>query len=167
MAKKQSKKRVVYSRLTRALTGMTQAEYDKAFNTFASRVRNYNKIAGTNYQAAKEFYYSFRYADAPSPALKNIMKTVTTHGHYAGEVMPVGKKEKQKTETRAFDVFYDKWRGWFAASARDLRDFGQSRASVILGQVERGAISIKEANDKMRELAEERKTASKGTNFIY
>lgn len=167
MAKKQAKKRIIYSKLTRGITGMTQAQYDKAYKTFASRVRNYNKIAGTHYQAAKEFYYSFRYPHAPSPALKNIMKTVTTHAHYAGEVMPVGKAERQKTEKAAVKVFEKKWSGWLETGRAQAGTFGASRAEAIFDLLKSGTITYQEADMEMRALADERRTTSKGNNFVY
>lgn len=73
-----------YKSLTMKLTGMTEQQYKREYNRFKVKTQNYNKLAGTHYQASRELYYSYIYADAPSPGLAGIMATPATRAHYAG-----------------------------------------------------------------------------------
>lgn len=160
-------KQTNYAKLTRELTGMTPKQYKKEYTKFAARVRNYNAVAGTQYQAAREFYFSFRYSHAKSPALRAIEATPATRARRKGQKFALGKKSSQVTEKAAVKVFEKKWAGWLQAGRDQAAVFGASRAEAIFDLLKSGTITYKEADEEMRALADERRTTGKNDNFIY
>ncbi len=156
-----------YAKLTRQLTGMTPAQYKKEYTKFAARVRNYNAIAGTQYQAAREFYFSYRYSNAKSPALRAIEATPATRTRRAGQQTALGKEAAQRVEKAATEVFVQKWSGWLQTGIAQAGTFGVSRAEAIFDLLKSGTITYQEADREMRALADERRTTGKGNNFVY
>lgn len=144
-----------YGAMIRALTGMSKEQYKKAYRKFATRVRNYNTVSGTNYSAVREFYYSFKYADNPSPALLAIEETAATRPHGRGMPALTGEALK-KTEEMSTDVLLKKWAG-FIASSKEAREMGFGGMAIdVAEKLKRGEITAKQANEALKEIARER-----------
>jgi hypothetical protein len=139
-------KRVSYKSKIMGMTGMTSAQYERAYGKFASQVRNYNKVAGTNYKAAREFYYSFKYAGMESPALQAIKSTKASHGHFSGEVIPLGKKSLSETEKAVYSVVKARWEPFALQSQAELENGGSGDAWRVFEMMKNGQITPKEAD---------------------
>lgn len=145
-----------FGAMTRALTGMSTEQYKAAYTKFAARVRNYNAVAGTNYSASREFYYSFKYADDPTPALRAIEATPATRARTVGTSALSGAGLR-RTEQLAVTATLDKWGGFIQKSRQNAADgFGDGGAARIADQLRAGEITPKQANDALRQLARER-----------
>lgn len=142
-----------FAQATRELTGMTKEEYKAAYTKFAARVRNYNRVAGTNYQAAREFYYSFRFAGIETEALKAIKETKATRAHFKDEYIPLGEKSLSETEKAAQEVLKHKWGAFIAESEKRLNEgTGTGEAYDVAQRLERGEITAYEANEMLKQL---------------
>lgn len=148
MAKQKS-----YAQMTRELTGLTPSQYKHEYTKFAARVRNYNAVAGTNYSASREFYYQFRYAGEPSPALKAIQATPATRARTAGGSALTGRA-LASVEAAARDVTLDRW-GGFIRSSRESVEFGGGAAARIADELAAGNITPAQANEMFKNLAKE------------
>lgn len=143
-----------YAKLTKRLTGMTTDQYEKAYTKFAARVRNYNSIAGTNYKAAQQFYYSFRFEDGLSPALQAIQKTPATRPRTAGAEY-LGEKAQKLVTKLASNVLYDKWGAFIQKSRNDQETgFGSGDAAKVSDALEHGLVTVKEADEMLRRIKE-------------
>lgn len=145
-----------FGQMTRAFTGMSSAQYKAAYTKFAARVRNYNAVAGTNYSAAREFYYSFKYADDPTPALRAIEATPATRSRTAGASALSGTGLR-RTEQLAVSATLEKWSGFVQKSRQNAADgFSDGGAGKIADQLKAGEITPKQANEAFRRIARER-----------
>lgn len=154
-------KRVSYKSKIMKMTGMTSAQYDRAYSKFASQVRNYNKVAGTSYKAAREFYYSFKYAGMESPALQAIKSTKASHGHFSGEVIPLGKKSLSETEKAVYDVVKARWEPFALSSKAQLEKGGSGDAARIFDMMENGQITSQEAEKLFAQIKKDLRTRHK------
>ena len=77
-------KKTPYKTLVMKYTGMSEKTYNRLYSKFKAQTQNYNIATGSHYSAAREFYYSYIYADNPSAALVGIMQTPATRAHAAG-----------------------------------------------------------------------------------
>lgn len=157
-----------YAKMTKSLTGMSDAQYKREYTKFAARVRNYNAIAGTNYSPAREFYYSQRYAGVPSAALSAIMATPATRARKAGQGVALTGKAKQAAIQRATQVFEKTWAGWWR-EAENQATFGANSPSLkIRDDLRNGLITYAQADAAMRNLAKIRHTRTdRDPSFRY
>lgn len=126
-------KRKNYKQLTLKATGMTEAEYKREYTTYSARVRNYNRVAGTNISPAQQFYYSKRYADNLSPLQMAIAQTPATRARQAG-TYPIS----QTTQNIVRGELYRSWEGAINKSAT-IRSYWESynRGELTLAEFSR------------------------------
>lgn len=92
-----------YAEYIRKVTGWNAAEYKREYNRFYKRARNYEAITGRSVDIARQFYYSFKYADDPSGVLMGIEAAPATQPRRAGESITFSPTTSQAVQ-RVLDI---------------------------------------------------------------
>lgn len=136
MAKtKKTRKPTIESQI-RQIKGWTKEQYKKEYTTFAARVRNYNRAAGTHLSAAKQFLNVTKFGDNLSTLEQALLKTSATRAHRKGELV-TGSLDIAK------EVAYDRWGGFLNKST-----YGQKLADQLEGRT-------KLTNDQLNTIKQE------------
>ena len=142
MSKKSTK--INYRKLT--LKYISEADYKREYTTYAARVRNFNRAAGTNVSAAQMFYYSKRYADNLSPRQIAIAQTPATRSRVAG-TYPISHTAENVASAQ---IFKD-WEGAITKSAH-VRYLWESYNRGELTLAEFSRLAQKWSNDRREKL---------------
>lgn len=143
-----------YKKLTQKLTGMSDAQYRKAYKDIAARTRNYNAIAGTTYNPAQTLYLSHRYAGNLSAGVANILATPATRARYAGQTVEraIGEKATRAVTAAATSAVLDRWSKFIERSELDAKMKGTGAAAVVAKQLRDGVITPAQANSLFQQL---------------
>lgn len=122
---------------TLKLTGWTDAEYRRRYDIFRRKTATYNRATGSSFSAAKELFYSVKYAGNPSISAAAIAQSPLRYG--------------QTAERISVTALIARFSGLIANGSDDLKNAvnlalsGQITAAQLRLELERYAESLRAA----------------------
>ena len=71
---------------TLKMSGWTETEYRRRYDIFRRKTATYNRATGSSFSAAKELFYSVKYADNPSISAAAISQSPLRYGKAAERI---------------------------------------------------------------------------------
>ena len=130
-------KKVSIKAETLKLTGWTEAEYRRRYDIFRRKTATYNHATGSSFSAAKELFYSVKYAGNPSISAAAIAQSPLRYG--------------QTAERIAVTAIVARFSGLIANGSDDLKNAvnlalnGEITAAQLRLELERYAESLRAA----------------------
>ena len=130
-------KKVSIKAETLKLTGWTEAEYRRRYDILRRKTATYNRATGSSFSAAKELFYSVKYADKPSISATAIAQSPLRYG--------------QTAERIAVTALVARFSGLIANGSDDLKNTvnlalsGQITAAQLRAELESYAESLRAA----------------------
>ena len=137
-------KKVSIKAETLKLTGWTEVEYRRRYDIFRRKTATYNRATGSAYSAAKELFYSVKYADSPSISAAAIAQTPLRYGRIA--------------ESIAVNALVSKFSGLIANGSADLQE--------TVYRAQNGEISAAQLRFELESYAESLRTARMSNPLI-